>query len=716
MVRLERLNTYFELRPCDWVTLGVVAGYIALVILVNQLPDQFTGQFPQAWNFHLAGAIDQVQSWIIGHRAAHPLFTGFFEPLSDAIDNIIRVIEGFLLKLPWSVFFAVVVLLGQRLGGLRLSLLSALGLLYIGLVGLWDESMQTLALMGVSVLLCLLVGIPVGILAARYDKLELSLRPILDAMQVMPAFVYLIPVLLLFGVGRAPSVVATFIYALPPAIRLTSLGIRQAPAATIEAARAFGSTRRQTMFKVQVPLALPSIIVGINQTIMMALGIVVIAALIGAGGLGREVLVSLQRLQVGQGLEAGLAVVFIAIILDRISHAASTISMLRLTRERFRFFPAKWGRFELIWVMEQGLAHIYWAVGKMARAVTAAVSRLISPAVGKMGNKHMAEATPLLLQSYTFEVTALLFLAALFFLSPFLPGLAQFPPGWTLSLREPVDAAVAWARDNLYQIAGWPIGTGPLSDFITLYLLNPLRLFLQERLNWLVVMLTFGLLGYIASGWRLAFTALVGMFFVGWLGMWSPSMDTLSQVIVAVGVTLVMAIPVGVFSARSNTLAALLRPVLDTLQTIPPFVYLVPVIMLFNVGRVPGIIASVLYSLPPGIRLTDLGLRGVAPQTIEAARAFGSTSQQTLRKIQIPLALPSIMLGVNQTVMMVFSMVIIAGLVGGGGLGLEVVIGLAKNQTGRGVEAGLAIVIMAIIIDRITQTWAKKQGAGAQGH
>jgi glycine betaine/proline transport system permease protein len=173
---------------------------------------------------------------------------------------------------------------------------------------------------------------------------------------------------------------------------------------------------------------------------------------------------------------------------------------------------------------------------------------------------------------------------------------------------------------------------------------------------------------------------------------------------------------VGILASRSDAFAAFLRPILDTLQTIPPFIYLVPVIMLFNVGRVPGIIASVLYALPPAIRLTNLGIREVAPQTIEAARAFGSTSRQILTKVQIPLAMPSIMVGVNQTIMMVLSMVIIAGLVGGGGLGLETVIGLAKNETGRGMEAGLAIVIIAIVIDRITQAWAKKREAEAQGH
>jgi glycine betaine/proline transport system permease protein len=199
------------------------------------------------------------------------------------------------------------------------------------------------------------------------------------------------------------------------------------------------------------------------------------------------------------------------------------------------------------------------------------------------------------------------------------------------------------------------------------------------------------------------------MLVVGLLGMWAYSMDTLSQVIVAVIVTILIAIPLGILAARNDTFEAALRPILDLLQTIPPFVYLVPVIILFNIGRVPGIIASVVYALPPGIRLTNLGIRQVSPEAIEASTAFGASVTQTLRKVQLPLALPAIMLGINQVVMMVLAMVIIAGLVGGGGLGLEAVIGLAKNQTGRGIEAGLAIVIMAMIMDRMTQAWVKKR-------
>jgi ABC-type proline/glycine betaine transport system permease subunit len=190
--------------------------------------------------------------------------------------------------------------------------------------------------------------------------------------------------------------------------------------------------------------------------------------------------------------------------------------------------------------------------------------------------------------------------------------------------------------------------------------------------------------------------------------MWDESMDTLSLVVMTLLCTVLIAVPLGILSASNDRFRSLLRPLLDFLQTVPTFVYLVPVIMLFNVGRVPGLIAAVLYAIPPGVKLTDLGIRMVAPETVEAARSFGSTRGQTLAKVQLPLALPTIMAGVNQMIMMVLAMVIIAGLVGGAGLGLEAVTGLARNETGRGIEAGLAIVILAISLDRMTQGWARR--------
>jgi len=191
--------------------------------------------------------------------------------------------------------------------------------------------------------------------------------------------------------------------------------------------------------------------------------------------------------------------------------------------------------------------------------------------------------------------------------------------------------------------------------------------------------------------------------------MWEDMVISLSQVIIGTILTVIIALGLGIASARSDRFKRILEPILDMLQTIPSFVYLIPVIMLFNVGYIPGIMASILYALPPGIRMIDLGIRQVSPQTMEAAKSFGSTPRQLLNKVQLPLALPNIMLGINQIIMMILAMVVIAGLVGSGGLGLEAVTGLAKNQTGRGIEAGLAIVLLAMVMDRTIQYWAAKQ-------
>ena len=665
---------------------------LALLLIVYNLFVQPIAGFPDGWNIGLRAPLDEFKKWVVGNRATSPIFVFFFEPLSNVMDFVIRGAERFLLWQPWPLVTGFAFLLGNRFGGLRLGLGATLCLLFMGLVGLWDASMQTLALMMAAVAIALLIGIPLGVWIARSDWSEAVMRPILDGMQTMPAFVYLIPVVLFFGIGPVPAAIAAVIYAVPPVVRLTNLGLRRVAGDVIEAADAFGSTPRQMLFKVQIPQALPSILAGVNQTIMMALSIVIIAALVGAGGLGDVVIKSLRRLNVGMALEAGLAIVFMAILLDRLSQAIGQIDYASHARyQEFRLLPARWRKYGWAKSIEGAIERVYAGAGALGRSLPGPLAR------------HAY---------WWLSLAGLVLLAMLCFLL----GWVDFPKAWYLSLAAPVNAAVKWAQVNLFEIGDTGLGTGPFSDFVSLYILAPLRKLFTEIIPWPALILFVCAAAWSLAGWGLAVTYAISMLFIGLLGMWDASVDTFTQVLVAVAATVAIGVPLGIWAARNRLVEKIMRPILDFLQTIPSFVYLVPVIMLFNVGRVPGIIASVLYALPPQIRLTVLGIRQVDEAAVEAAQAFGSTHMQLLRKVQLPLALPQIMLGVNQAIMMVLSMVIIAGMVGAAGLGLEVVDGMQNNRMGQSVEAGVAIVVVAIMVDRLTQALARRAEENANLH
>ena len=275
----SELDVSWHRKYRTWIVFGVV-------VVVLQTALFWMGEFPALLDNTFSDPIDAFGRWQQSARRTHPLFTGFFTPLSAVVGWALDTVESFLLWVPWFVLPVAVYLAVSRSRSWRVALVAALAMVYPGLVGLWEVTIDTLSLMTIAVFFSVLIGIPLGIWGAVRPRAEKMMRPALDAMQTVPAPVYFLPMLMLFGIGRVPATFATVIYALPPVVRLTTLGIREVAAQAVEASEMFGATARQTMRKVQLPMALPTIMTGVTQTIMMALGIVVLATLLGAGGTG----------------------------------------------------------------------------------------------------------------------------------------------------------------------------------------------------------------------------------------------------------------------------------------------------------------------------------------------------------------------------------------------------------------------------------------------
>ena len=617
-----------------------IVGAVVAALVVAQVIG--SPSFPSNWYAHLADPINSWQGWLRANRTTHWSFTFFINPLTDLVDFFLTLIEDFLTWLPWFIPPIVVFLVIARRKRWVMATCAALAVIYPGVVGVWEQSIETIALMAVSVAISIILGIPLGIWTALNKRAESILRPVLDAMQTVPATVYLIPIVLLFGIGKVPAAIATVIYALPPMIRLTALGIQQVPRSAVEASRMFGATRRQTLTRVEMPLAIPSIVTGINQTVMMALGIVVIATLVGAGGLGQEINQTVRALSPGKGLVVSLAVVAVAFVLDRVSLAL---------------------------VNSPGAKNTSLSRRQLLGIVAALV---VATVIGRIF------------------------------------GWVEFPFSWGKFFANPIDDFVLWFRDTFSFI------TRPFNDFIVRDVLLRSRSLFNTTLAWQLVVVAAGAFAWFAAGWKMATTTVVGLVVIGLSGMWYDASETLSQTIVAVILSILIAVPIGVWLGRRPKVEAAFSPLLDSLQTIPPLIYAIPFVMIFTVGPVPGVVAAVVYAIPPGIRLTALGIRQVNPESVEAATTFGASQRQVLWGVRIPLAMPSIILAVNQMVMMVLAMAIIAGMVGGGGLGYRSIEALTgANGAGLGIEVGLAVVIMATILDRLTQSAARRMQAPA---
>jgi glycine betaine/proline transport system permease protein len=279
--------------------------------------------FPDSLRFELGKHIETFVRWLDTN------FSGLFDAISASLLWVMVHMENFLIMIPWWLVILVVFILGWRCASLVSGIVFSLLMILVGSFGYWDYTMMTLAIVLASVFISLLFGIPIGIAMAYNRTTEAIMKPILDAMQTMPSFVYLIPAMIFFGLGKVPAVIATIIYAIPPVIRLTNLAIRRVSKDMVEAAYSYGSSPMQVLTKVQLPQALPTIMTGINQTTMMALAMVVIASMIGAQGLGMEVLIAINRVDIARGFEAGLGIVILAIIMDRISQGIAKNSQVK---------------------------------------------------------------------------------------------------------------------------------------------------------------------------------------------------------------------------------------------------------------------------------------------------------------------------------------------------------------------------------------------------
>ncbi len=538
-------------------------------------------------------------------------------------------------RLSWIGVCAAFAIAGYAFGGWRLASVAAACMIYIALFGQWESAMLTLALIAISVPLCIVIGAALGVLAFRKPWIDrVIIEPMLDLMQTMPTFAYLIPMLLLFGNSPVSGMLATAVFAMPPMVRATILALKRVPHEIDDFGEMVGCTPRQKLLRVLLPSGRATMMIGVNQVIMLALNMVIISSMIGAGGLGYDVLLALRALKIGQGMEAGLAIVALAIVLDRLSQAA--------VRPR--------------------------------------------PALHTL-DLNFVQRNPML----TLAVGLLIVTTAL---SLFVPAFAAVPAAIKVSTAPWWKAAVDWINIHFFD------AIEAFRTFLLLYILNPIRDFLVA-FPWLGMVLLVGLAAYRLSGVRLAILVVLMTSFCAVTGLWEKSMATLYLCGVSAIIAAFFGIALGIAASRNDRFAAFLTPVLDTLQTLPSFCFIIPVVMLFRVGDVTAMIATILFAIVPAIRYTNHGIRQIPENLIEAATVSGCTPRQMFWRVQLPLALPEIMLGINQTVLLALSMIIICAMIGTRDLGQEVFIALAKADAGRGLTAGFAIAFIGIVSDRL---------------
>lgn len=670
-----------------WIRVAVFAAAALVVLAAAQAG--LIGAAPSKALVPLADWLSAFIAWF------SDTFRGVFRAASVLLAWPIELFRAALQWLPWPTLVLTAAGVGYLAGGNRLALFCAFTFIYILVTGLWEPTAVTLALIAVAVPLSAAIALLLGIAGFRWPLVWRILQPMLDLMQTIPTLAYLLPILALFGIGPMVAVVASAIYAIPPMVRAVMHGLQRVPPEIVESGLMSGSNRKQLLAWVLVPSAMPTILLGLNQTIMAGLSMIVIASMVGGvSDIGIEVYQTMKQAKFGRSILAGLVIALLAMTMDRVS----------------RGFAGRSGEGR-----RPSKASASAVLALLAAIAASIIAAWAVPAIWTYPEAWVLRPAPLLdaaLNQFTvvsFPVTsALKTYTTYFVLLPLKMGLPQAmrPNIWGIEMSAVVTyiyaSAVVAGCLLLLLARRWALALG-------LGVLGVYYYFGTVGTPWLFTIAMLTGVGWLVGGWRVAMVALVGMLFILLTGNWERAMVSLELTAVGVAISVLVGTTIGVWAALNDRVSAIVRPICDTLQTMPIFVFLIPAVMVFLVGEFTALVAIVLYAIVPPIRYGELGIRNVPGELTEAARMMGVTRRQMLWQVQLPVALPEIALGVNQTVMMALAMVVIASLVGAPGLGQDVLIALSQGDSGRGLVAGLSIAALAIVFDRIIQAWSAER-------
>ncbi|MEH6442890.1 MAG: ABC transporter permease subunit [Oceanospirillaceae bacterium] len=685
--KANKLNVYFKL---NWFWL------LSLVVISLLLSSQFSWikDYPQHWQLPFVSALNLAMNWFVEHTEHG------FKAAAALLIHPMQWIRQLLQWLPWLLVINCVGFIAYKASGFKLALFTIASLLYVVAIGLWEASMNSLALVLISVPMAVLLGFFLGVIGFASPRFEKILLPLLDIAQTIPAFAYLLPILLLFGFGPVVGLIASVLFAFAPMVRNTLVGLKAVDQQVIEAGLMSGATPVQLFCLVRYPSALKQILLGVNQTTMASLSMVIIASIIGGtADIGWEVLSTMRKAQFGESLVAGLVIVLLAMILDRITagFAYKQLSSHTMSKETARL--AKHTSFIVFCCSISVCIFIVWLAPMFSQWPEMWIADLATP---------LNNAINWFISTFRGEMTSFKNNSLFFIMLPLKIGLDQAisPFTWGFALQ-PWHSALYVLTIMLASSYFWYLGkTKPAICLVTCAMVFYIGLI---DFPWIAFIALISYLGFKLGGYRLALGSFLGLAFLAVSGSWDKAMLSIYLCVVAVSLSVLLGTTLGTLAAIYRPFSHFMRPINDALQTLPPFVLLIPIVMLFKIGEFTALLAIVSYAYVPAFRYTEYGLRSVSPQVIEAATAIGTTPLQMLFQVKLPLALPNIMLGLNQSIMYGIAMLVIAALVGTNGLGQQVYIGLSKGDFGIGMVAGIGMAIIAIIADRFCQAWQRLQ-------